>query len=473
VTESWANRPAVLESTTLRLSLALASLLLVSAAPNATAGDDPRVLAREIYSDLIAFPSSQSRGGSAQIAKYSADLLIDAGFPEEDVEIMGSSPEAVGVLARFRGRGEREPVVVMAHLDVVEALREDWSIEPFELIEKGGYFYGRGTNDNKAGAAALLANFVRLKREGFEPARDLILMLTGDEETEMTSVSYFANEQRERIDAAFAINTDGGQVETDDGKPLAFVVQAAEKVYLTLRVEVTNPGGHSSLPRRDNAIYELAEALLRLKVHEFPVSLNEVTRNYFREAAQFHDAEMAAAMIALAENRATDDDIARLDSSVQLKTMMRTTCVATQLEGGHAENALPQMAAAIVNCRFLPQESAEAVIDTVRRVLADDAIRITTEYEAIASPPSPLTPSVMDVIAGIAEEVYPGIPLMVDMSSGATDGLHLRNVGIPTYGVSALGQDADDVRAHGRDERVRVKDFYDSVEYWYRLLRAL
>jgi acetylornithine deacetylase/succinyl-diaminopimelate desuccinylase-like protein len=431
------------------------------------------VLARGIYSDLVAFPSSELRDGSAEIAKYSADLLIDAGFPKEDVEIVGPSPEASGVLARFRGRGEREPVVVMAHLDVVEALREDWSMEPFELIEKGGYFYGRGTSDNKAGAAGLLANFIRLKREGFEPSRDLIMMLTGDEETHMASAMYFANELRQRIDAAFALNTDGGGIETDDGEPRVFVVQAAEKVYVTLRVEVTNPGGHSSLPRSDNAIYELAEALLRLQAHEFPVSLNEVTRNYFREAAQFREAEMAGSMLALAEDRATDDDIARLDASVELKARMRTTCVATLLEGGHAENALPQMAAGIVNCRILPQESAESVVAAVRRVLANDAIRVTVVYDPIASPPSPLTPSVMDVITGVAEQMYPGLPVITNMSTGATDGLHLRNAGIPTYGVSALGGDAGDDRAHGRDERVRVKDFYNSVEYWYRLLRAL
>ena len=451
----------------------LGILLLGFAPPTAMAKENPELLARQVYSDLVAFPSSQLRDGSADIAKYAADRLIEAGFPAKDVQIMGPNPSAAGVLARFRGRGEREPVLVMAHLDVVEALREDWSMEPFELIEKSDYFYGRGTSDNKAGAAALLANFIRLKREGFEPSRDLILMLTGDEETEMGSVMYFANEQRQRIDAAFALNTDGGGIETDNGKPLAFVIQPAEKLYLTLRLEATNPGGHSSLPRHDNAIYELAEALLRLQAHEFPVSLNEVTRNYFRQAAQFHDPEMARAMVALAEDRTTEGEIARLDSSVQLKTMMRTTCVATMLEGGHAENALPQMAAAVVNCRILPQDSPETIVSTLRRVLANAAIKITTVYEPIASPPSPLTPSVMDMITGIAEEMYPGIPVITRMSSGATDGLHLRNAGIPTYGVSALGEDADDVRAHGRDERVRVKDFYNSVEYWYRLLQAL
>jgi len=281
------------------------------------------------------------------------------------------------------------------------------------------------------------------------------------------------NQKRDLIDAAFAFNTDGGRIETDDGQPFAFVVQAAEKVYLALRIEVTNRGGHSSRPRADNAIYELAEALLRLRAHQFPVSLNDATRNYFRQVALFHEPEMAAAMMALAEDRASEADIARLDASVQLRIMMRTTCVATQLEGGHAENALPQMAAAVVNCRILPQESPEEIIATVRRVLANDAIRVTINYEPVASPPSPLTANVMDPVRKVAAEMYPGIPVIADMSAGATDGMHLRNVGIPTYGVSALGEDTDDIRAHGRDERVRVKSFYDAVEYWYRLLRAL
>jgi acetylornithine deacetylase/succinyl-diaminopimelate desuccinylase-like protein len=437
------------------------------------AEEDPKVLAREIYSDLIAFPSTESHGGSAAIAKYAAGRLVEAGFAERDVQIMGPSPEAAGVLARFRGRDGREPVLLLAHLDVVEALPEDWSMPPFELVEKDGYFYGRGTSDNKAGAAALLANFIRLKREGFVPSRDFIMLLTGDEETEMSSVAYFANEKRDLIDAAFALNTDGGMIEADDGQPLAFVVQAAEKVYLTLRLEVANPGGHSSRPRADNAIYELAEALLRIRAHQFPVSLNEVTRSYFGEAAQFYDPEMAAAMTALAEDRASQADIALLDTSVQLRTAMRTTCVATQLEGGHAENALPQMAAANVNCRILPQESPDEIVASVRRVLANDAVRVTVVYEPVASPPSPLTPDVMGPVVQVATAMYPGVPVITDMSAGATDGLYLRNAGIPTYGVSALGEDTNDIRAHGRDERVRVQSFFDAVEYWYRLLHAL
>jgi len=457
-----------------RSKAAYLGVVLAAGIPfEAVAEEDPNVLAREIYSALIAFPSTESHGGSAEIAKYAADLLLEAGFSEKDVQVMGPSPEVAGVLARFRGRGDREPVLMLAHLDVVEALPEDWSMPPFELTEKDGYFYGRGTSDNKAGAAALLANFIRLKREGFEPSRDFILMLTGDEETAMNSVAYFASEKRELIDAVFALNSDGGGIETDDGQPLAFVVQAAEKVYLTLRLEVTNPGGHSSRPRADNAIYELAEALLRLRAHQFPVSLNDTTRNYFRQAALFHEAEMAAAMTALAEDRASQADIARLDSSVQLRITMRTTCVATQLEAGHAENALPQTAAAIVNCRILPQESPEEIIATVRRVLANDAIRVTITFEPVASLPSPLTPDVMDPVKRIAAAMYPGIPVIADMSAGLSDGMHLRNVGIPTYGVSALGEDTDDIRAHGRDERVRVESFYDAVEYWYRLLRAL
>jgi acetylornithine deacetylase/succinyl-diaminopimelate desuccinylase-like protein len=453
-------------------SAVIASALL-GIAPLAAAEEDPRKLAREIYSDLIAFPSTASHGGSADIAKYAADRLIEAGFPKQDVQIMGPSPEAAGVIARFRGRGEREPVLVLAHLDVVEALPEDWSVPPFELVEKDGYFYGRGTGDNKAGAATLLANFIRLKREGFVPSRDFIMLLTGDEETEMSSIAYFANEKRDLIDAAFALNSDGGTIEADAGKPMAFVVEAAEKIYLTLRLEVRNPGGHSSRPRADNAIYELSEALLRLRDYAFPISLNDVTRNYFSQAARFHEPEMAAAMTALAEDRASEADIARLDSLVQLRIAMRTTCVATQLDAGHAENALPQTAAAIVNCRILPQESPDEVIASVRRVLANDAISVATAYEAIASPPSPLTADVMDPVAQIAEEMFPDIPMITHMSAGATDGLYLRNVGIPTYGVNPLSEDTDDHRAHGRDERIRVQAFYDSVEYWYRLLRAL
>ncbi len=316
------------------LNAALGSAFLVFSPLGAMAEEDPKLLAHQIYSDLIAFPSTQSHGGSAEIAKYAADRLLAAGFAEQDVEILGPRPEAAGVLARFRGRGEREPVLMFAHLDVVEALPEDWSMPPFELIEKDGYFYGRGTSDNKAGVVALLANFIRLKREGFEPSRDFILMFTGDEETEMSSVAYFAQEKRDLIDAEFALNTDGGMIETEDGKPLAFVVQAAEKVYLTLRLEVSNSGGHSSRPRTDNAIYDLAEGLLRLRSHQFPVSLNDVTRNYFSQAAQFYESEMAAAMRALAEDRASASDIARLDSSIQLRTVMRTTCVATPARGG-------------------------------------------------------------------------------------------------------------------------------------------
>jgi acetylornithine deacetylase/succinyl-diaminopimelate desuccinylase-like protein len=467
------DRIARLGSKSVQLGAALTSVLWILAPMAARAEEDPNVLVREIYADLIAFPSTESHGGSAEIAKYAADRLIAAGFPEQDVQILGPRPEVAGVLARFRGRGERAPVLMLAHLDVVEALPEDWSMPPFELIEKDGYFYGRGSADNKAGAATLLANFIRLKHEGFEPPRDFILLLTGDEETEMKSIAYFANEKRELIDAAFALNTDGGRIESKDGKPLAFSVQAAEKVYMTLRLEVDNPGGHSSRPRADNAIYELAEALLRLQAHQFPVSLNEATRSYFRQAAQFNEPEMAASMRALADDRASQSDIARLDSLVQLRILMRTTCVATQLEGGHAENALPQMAAAIVNCRILPQQTPEEVVAAVRQVLANDAVKVTVVYEPFLSPPSPLTPEVMEPVARIAEQMYPGIPVLTEMSAGASDGSYLRNAGIPTYGVSALAEDSDDIRAHGRDERVRVKSLYDSVAYWYRLMRAL
>jgi len=455
-----------------RTSFAVAALLIGILPISGSADDGSDALAREILADLIAIPSSPDRDGSAGIARYAADRLLAAGFPAEDVQVMGPSAAASGVLARYRGRGESEPVIVLAHLDVVSALRADWSMEPFELTEKDGYFYGRGTQDNKAGAALLLANFIRLRREGYEPPRDFIMMLTGDEESEMNSVSYFTHEQRDAIDAAFVLNTDGGRIDLEDGKPVAFIVQAAEKVYMTLRAEVTNSGGHSSLPRDDNAIYDLAAALIRLQKFKFPVSLNEVTRNAYLQSAQFYESGVAAAMRALAEDRATQQDIALLDTSVRLRGMIRTTCVATQLEGGHAENALPQMAAAIINCRMLPQQSPDEVIALLGQTLGS-GVRLTVTYEPVAGPPSPLSPDLMTLITDLATDMYPGIPVVAEMGLGATDGLYLRNAGIPTYGVSALGEEMTDARSHGRDERVGIADFDRAVEYWYRLLRAL
>jgi len=453
------------------LLLGLFTLAMIPTSAMADAESDRQ--ARDLYEDLVNFPSSKLRGGTREIAQFVGKTLLAGGFPAEDVHVLGPREDILGVVVRYRGRGEGRPVMMMAHLDVVEALREDWNMDPFTFIEKDGYFYGRGTSDNKAGDAVLIANFLRLKKEGFVPARDMIMVLSGDEETVAESIKYLLTEQRDLVDAEFSLNTDGGGIPYVDGKPAAFVIQGAEKVYLTFKLEVTNPGGHSSVPRPDNAIYELAAGLVKLGEYKFPVSLNDVTRSFFQSSALTQDPEHAAAMRALVSDTATPEQLALLAKSPVYNSMMRTTCVATELLGGHAENALPQMAQATVNCRVLPQDSPAQVEATLKQVLANDGIKMNATFPAIASPPSPMTPAIMELLGGVAGQMYPGLPVVGQMSTGATDGLHTRNAGIPTYGVSALGGDPTDIRAHGRDERVGVESFYKSLEYWYRLMKNL
>jgi acetylornithine deacetylase/succinyl-diaminopimelate desuccinylase-like protein len=453
------------------LALGLLAVLVPPSGVLAATDWDSR--ARDLYRDLVNFPSSHDMGGTEAIAQYVGKAMLAGGFPAGDVHVLGPRPEIQGVVVRYRGRGEGRPVMLMAHLDVVEALREDWSMDPFTFVEKDGYFYGRGTSDNKAGDAVLIANFLRLKQEGYVPARDLIMVLSGDEETLAESIKYLLKEHRDLVDAEFALNTDGGYIEYKDGAPNIFVIQGAEKVYLTYRLEVTNPGGHSSVPRSDNAIYALAEGLVKLGQYDFPVSLNDVTRSYFTESARFQVPQTAEAMHALASDQATPAQLALLSGSPYYNALMRTTCVATQLHGGHAENALPQTAQAIVNCRVLPQDPPQQVEATLRKVLDNDQISLTAIFPAVASPPSPMTPAIMELLGGVAGNMYPGLPVMGQMSTGATDGLHTRNAGIPTYGVSALGRAPEDSRAHGRDERVSVDAFYKSLEYWYELLKNL
>lgn len=451
-------------------------LLLCSAAgftSTALAGDDFDAVARDLYEDLVNIPSAEPRGGSEEIATFAAKTMLAGGFAAEDVHLLGPRPEVMGVVVRYRGRGQGRPVMMMAHLDVVDALREDWEMDPYTFVEKDGYFYGRGTSDNKAGVVTLMANFLRLKKEGFVPARDMIMVLSGDEETAAESIKYMLREHRDLVDAEFSLNTDGGGIAYLDGKPSAFVIQGAEKVYLTLELEVTNPGGHSSVPRPDNAIYELARGLVNLSEYQFPVSLNDVTRSFFSESARFQEPEIAEAMRALVADSATAEQLDLLARSPVYNSTMRTTCVATQLHGGHAENALPQTARAIVNCRVLPQDSPDQVQQTLRQVLANERISMTPIFPAVSGPPSPMTPAIMELLGGVSAQMYPGLPVMGRMSTGATDGLHVRNAGIPTYGVSALGAEINDIRAHGMNERVSVEAFYKAMEYWYRLMKNL
>jgi acetylornithine deacetylase/succinyl-diaminopimelate desuccinylase-like protein len=402
-----------------------------------------------------------------------ARRLLAAGYPAKDVQVVGPNPGHLNVVARLRGTRARKPILLLAHLDVVEALRADWSMNPFTLTEKDGYFYGRGTSDIKDMAAIFTTTLIRLRRDGFRPDRDIILALTaGEEGGEDNGVQWLLAHRRDLIDAVYCINGDGGDPLARQGKVYARNVQASEKVYMDLRLEVHNPGGHSSLPVKDNTIYRLSAALTRLGAFEFPARLNDVTRAYFERAAAAEPPETAKQMglVAAGDTGA----MGRLsEASPFFNAQLRTTCVATRLEGGHANNALPQTATAVVNCRMLPDERKDDVLAAVRAALGDSAVVVTVAQEPVPSPPSPLTPEVLQPIERLTAALWPGAAVVPSMETGATDGLYLRNAGMPVYGVSGVPLDANDNRAHGRDERIRVEAFYAGLDYMEQLVPAL
>jgi acetylornithine deacetylase/succinyl-diaminopimelate desuccinylase-like protein len=453
------------------------AIVIVLAAAVAAAQSGPNdTRARDIYKELVEINTTDTPAGNVtKAAEAVAARLKAAGFPAADVQILGPDPRKGNLIFRYRGTGAARPILLLAHLDVVEAKREDWSMDPFTFVEKDGFFYGRGTSDDKAMASQFVANLIRLKDEGFKPDRDLILALTADEEGgNFNGAEWLVKNHKDLIDAEFAIN-EGGGGSMRKGKYLTNEVQASEKIYQDFHLEVTNPGGHSSLPVKDNAIYHLAAGLARLSAYEFPLELNEVTRGYFARSAEVEsDPKLAADMRAVA--RATPDAAAaaRLSASLPYyNALMRTTCVATKLLGGHATNALPQMASANVNCRILPGVSPAAVKAKLVEVLADPRISVTFVDEAHPSKPSPLRPDVMSLVESLTKEMYPGAVVVPVMSTGATDGLYMRNGEIPTYGIEGTFGDMDDVRAHGKDERVGVKQYFEGLEFQYRLIKAL
>jgi acetylornithine deacetylase/succinyl-diaminopimelate desuccinylase-like protein len=339
-----------------------------------------------------------------------------------------------------------------------------------------GFFYGRGTSDIKQGDTVLVANFIRLKKEGWVPARDLILALTADEEGgESNGAQWLAKNHHDWIDAEYCINTDAGDFETKKGKRMLLGMQTSEKNYVDFRLEVKSNGGHSSRPVKDNAIYHLSQGLVRLAEFDFPVSLNETTRGYFERTAPLESPATGADFRAvIGSDRAKAEDAAkRLSQSAYFNALLRTTCVATRLEGGHANNALPQTAAANVNCRMLPQDSLQNVQDTLKRVLADDRIAVSVVGEAIPAPASAINPAIVSKLQSLSAKLYGGIPVVPVMDTGASDGKYLRIAGIPTYGVPGVFEDVDDVRAHGKDERIGVKDFYDGVDFYYEFIKSL
>jgi len=461
---------------TVRLCLAplVVSLVVsVSAPAQTTRPEREKQLARDIYKQFIEIQSGFTTGATTPVAEAAAERVKAAGFSEADIFLGGATAKKENIVVRYHGSGKRRPLLLLAHIDVVEAKRDDWSIDPFQLIEKDGYFYGRGTGDDKAQAAIWLANLIQYKKEGFVPDRDIIVALTADEEGGGPSngVDWLLENHRGLIDAEFCLN-EGGWGEMIEGKKIANYLQVSEKYVMNFRFEVRNKGGHSSLPVADNAIYELASALTRLSNFGFPLKTNEVTSAYFRQMSEIETGPRKEDLlkVSLGDPQAMQ----RIASAAPAwNAILRTTCVATLLEGGHAMNALPQLAAASVNCRVLPEDSPPYVEDTLRKVVADEQVTVKVSGEFKPGPASRLRPEVLDAATGITSKMWPGVRVVPNMVMGATDGRSLRVAGIPTYGIQGIFIDRNDVRFHGRDERILVQSFYEGQAFLYDLVKAL
>jgi acetylornithine deacetylase/succinyl-diaminopimelate desuccinylase-like protein len=457
---------------------ALVSILPVTLRPAAAEALNPQQqLAFDVYKELVEINTVTATGDTARAAEAMAARLVAAGFADADVHAFSPAPRKGNLVARLRGTGARKPILLVAHLDVVPASREDWSTDPFKLTEQDGYFYGRGSGDDKYMAAAFVANLIRYKQEGYRPDRDIIVALETDEEIldhDGLGIQWLIKNHRDLIDAEFALN-EGGGVGLKDGKPIRNSVQTSEKFSITFRFEVKNRGGHSAVPMKDNAIYRLAEGLVRLSKFDFPPKLNETTRAYFERSAQLEGGETAADMRAMLGDRPdpADPSLVRLAAHPFYNALLRTTCVATMLEGGQAFNALPQLASTTVNCRVMPGETVDETKATLARVLADDQIVITQIDQPVLSAPSALNEEIMGSIEKLSQQFWPDAVVIPTMSAGATDGSYLRNAGIPTYGHSGLAGDINDSRIHGKDERIPVKSFYEGEEYLYRLVKSL
>ena len=447
--------------------------------------DATRKLSHDIFKQLIEINTTDSVGNVTTASEAMAQRFRDAGFPESDMQILGPNDRKKNLVVRLRGTGKHKPLLLIGHLDVVEAHREDWTVDPFVFLEKDGFYYGRGTQDMKSGDAIMATTLIRFKKEGFKPDRDIILALTADEEGgKSNGVDWLVKNHRDLIDAEIVFNHDGGGILSDRGKPVMMTVDATEKLYADFQLSTTNPGGHSSIPRPDNAIYSLTNALNRLEHFQFPFELNQVTRVYYDRMAKVETPDRAAEMKAILKTPPDDAAIARLSRDPIDNSTVHTTCVATRLNAGHANNALPQRAEANVNCRILPGHSAEEVRQQLIKVFADPAI--TVRYvdgfgnifdTAVASresfPPPPLRRDVFGPLEKVTEEMWPGIPVIPDMATGASDGVYTMAAGLPTYQIAGIAIDRDDIRAHGRDERLGIDSYYKGVDFYYRFLKAV
>ena len=431
-------------------------------------------LAHDIYKQFIEIQSGYSTGSTTPVAEAAAARLKEAGFPDSDIFLGGASPKKFNLVARYHGTGAQKPLLLLAHTDVVEAKREDWNMDPFVFNEKDGYFYGRGTGDDKAQAAVWIATLIRMKREGFQPDRDIIVALTADEEGggPYNGVDWLIQNHRDLIDADFALN-EGGWGEEENGKKISNDLQVSEKYVINYTFSVTNKGGHSSMPVPDNAIYHLAGGLEHLAAFGFPLKTDEVTAAYFAEMAKIETGPITTDLAQVAKgSQAAMERVAA--ASPAWNSTLRTTCVATMLAGGHALNALPQLATATVNCRVLPEDSPDYVLSTLNKVVADPEVKIKPVSDrAAGAPPSPLRPDVIKAVKAANERAFPGVPVIPILVTGATDGRMLRHAGIPTYGVQGFFFDRNDIRFHGRDERMKIDAFYQGQEFLYDLVKTL
>lgn len=469
-----------------------AALVAVLAAVGAAVAQGPqlpqqdRVLARQIFKELIEINSQDSNGSVTAVSEAMRKELLAHGFAPEDLILAGPNARKQNLVIRYRGKAGStlKPVLIIGHIDVVEARREDWSMDPYTFVEKDGYFYGRGTQDMKSGDADVVEAFIRMRREGFVPDRNIVFAMTADEEGgKSNGVAWLLKNRPDLMQADFVLNPDAGGVELRDGKADAMDVEATEKTYADFRLTTRNPGGHSSLPRPDNAIYELMHALDKLEATPFPVELNAVTRASLEQLARVATPERAAVIRGVLATPIDQAALAKFVQSPDDNAMLRTTCVATMLQGGHAPNALPDMARANVNCRILPGHSQEQVRQQLIQLFNDPKLTVEYVYDngdvtptapnRESAPPPPVREDVFAPLRAVAAELWPGIPVIPSMSAGASDSIYTTAAGIPSYGVGGVGVDYNDVRAHGRDERVRVEPFYKSVEFYYLYLTRL
>jgi acetylornithine deacetylase/succinyl-diaminopimelate desuccinylase-like protein len=441
-----------------------------------------------IFRQLIEINTTDSVGSVTAAARAMQQRFLDAGFPTADVQLLGPNDRKQNLVLHYRGASGKKAVLLIGHLDVVEARLEDWTTDPFQFVTRDGYYYGRGTQDMKESDAIFVETLLRLHREGFRPDRDLILALTADEEGgKSNGVNWLIQNHRDLIDAEYVLNADGGGVELRRGKATIFSVDASEKLYGDYQLTVTNPGGHSSLPRPDNAIYELSEGLERIAHYTFPFELNDVTRDYFATESKILSGQTAADMRAILKTPPDPEAIQRLDQVPEYNATLRTTCVATRLDAGHANNALPQRAQAIVNCRILPGHSKEEIRQELIRVVSNP--KITVQYvgdgaegqgeifdkapDKKALPPAPIKREVMETLEQVVSKMWPGVPIVPTMADGASDGIYTNAAGMPTYGISGIALESSDVRAHGKDERLPITSFDRGVEFYYELISTL